>query len=106
MEETIKRIQENRGVHGVVLINNEGIPLKTTMDNSTTVQYGGLVSHLANKAKSIVRDLDPTNELTFLRVKSLKHEVLVAPDDSFVIIVLQHTRLRYQPNQNGSTISR
>ena len=23
-------------------------------DNSTTVQYGGLVSHLANKAKSIV----------------------------------------------------
>ena len=24
-------MQENRGVHGVVLINNEGIPLKTTM---------------------------------------------------------------------------
>ena len=28
------------------------------------------------KLKSFqVRDLDPTNELTFLRVKSLKHEV-------------------------------
>ena len=26
-------------------------------DNSTTVQYGGLVSHLANKAKSIVSRL-------------------------------------------------
>ena len=25
--------------------------------------------------RSIVRDLDPTNELTFLRVKSIKHEV-------------------------------
>ena len=25
--------------------------------------------------RSIVRDLDPTNELTFLRVKSLKYEV-------------------------------
>ena len=45
-----------------------------------------------------MRDLDPTNELTFLRVKSTKHEVLVAPDDSFVIIVLQHTRFRVQTN--------
>ena len=26
-------------------------------------------------SRSIVRDLDSTNELTFLRVKSLKHEV-------------------------------
>ena len=69
-----------------------GIPLKSTLDSSTTVQYGGMVSDLAAHARSIVRDLDPTNELTFLRVKSTKHEVLVAPDDSFIIIVLQNTR--------------
>ena len=47
---------------------------------------------LLHDIRSIVRDLDPTNELTFLRVKSLKHEVLVAPDDSFIIIVLQNAR--------------
>ena len=28
-----------------------------------------MVSELAEKAKSIVRDLDPTNSLTFLRLK-------------------------------------
>ena len=39
------------------------------------VQYGGMVADLAAHARSIVRDLDPTNELTFLRVKSHKHEV-------------------------------
>ncbi len=39
------------------------------------VQYGGMVSQLADRAKSVVRDLDPTNSLTFLRVKSAKHEV-------------------------------
>ena len=73
-------------------MNLTGIPLKSTLDSSTTVQYGGMVSDLAAHARSIVRDLDPTNELTFLRVKSTKHEVLVAPDDSFIIIVLQNTR--------------
>ena len=76
-----------------MVINNEGIPLKSTLDSSTTVQvecaaitfqvksnqiiiqYGGMVSDLAETARSIVRDLDPTNQLTFLRVKSVKHEV-------------------------------
>ena len=38
-------------------------------------QYGKMVADLAEHARSIVKDLDPTNELTFLRVKSVKHEV-------------------------------
>ena len=108
MDEVLKRIQSSRNVAGVMVINNEGIPLKSTLDSSTTVQYGGMVADLALHARSIVRDLDPTNELTFLRydryelscaphetlprVKSHKHEVLVAPDESFVIIVLQNAR--------------
>ena len=28
------------------MINNEGIPLKSTLDSSTTVQYGGMISDL------------------------------------------------------------
>ena len=67
MDEVLKRIQSSRNVAGVMVINNEGIPLKSTLDSSTTVQYGGMVADLALHARSIVRDLDPTNELTFLR---------------------------------------
>merc|ERR1712106_276783 len=92
MDEVLKRIQVSKNVSGVMVINNEGIPLKSTLDSSTTVQYGGMVSDLAETARSIVRDLDPTNQLTFLRVKSVKHEVLVAPEDAFMVIVLQNTQ--------------
>ena len=53
-------------------------------------QYSVLISSLAKRAKSIVRDLDPTNELTYLRVKSRKHEVLVAPDEDYILIVVQN----------------
>lgn len=56
-----------------------GIPIKTTMDNTTTVQYAGLISQLSDKARSVVRDLDPSNDLTFLRIRSKKHEIMVAP---------------------------
>ena len=47
------------------------------MDNSTTVQYAGLIHELAIKARSTVRDIDPTNDLTFLRIRSKKHEIMV-----------------------------
>jgi dynein light chain roadblock-type len=37
-----------------------------------------------------VRDLDPTNELMFLRIRSKKHEIMVAPDKAYLLIVVQN----------------
>ena len=50
------------------------------------------MSQLAERAKCLVRDLDPTNELTFVRIASKKHEVLVAPDLDYILIVLQRAK--------------
>ncbi|RZF44744.1 hypothetical protein LSTR_LSTR000696 [Laodelphax striatellus] len=90
VEDTLKRIQSHKGVIGTIVVNSEGIPIKTTMDNTTTVQYAGLISQLSDKARSVVRDLDPTNDLTFLRIRSKKHEIMVAPDREFILIVIQN----------------
>lgn len=43
------------------------------------MQCAGLIHQLTAKARSVVRDIDPQNDLTFLRVKSKKHEIMVAP---------------------------
>jgi len=51
------------------------------MDNSTTVQYAGLLHSLSTQARNCVRDIDPQNELTFLRIRSKKNEIMVAPGD-------------------------
>jgi dynein light chain roadblock-type len=39
----------------------------------------GLIRTLSDKAKSCVRDLDPQNDLTFLRIRTKKQEILIAP---------------------------
>ncbi|KAK7086184.1 Dynein light chain roadblock-type 2 [Halocaridina rubra] len=91
VEETLKRIQSHKGVVGVIVVNSEGIPIKSTLDNPTTIQYTGLISGLTDKARSVVRDLDPTNDLTFLRVRSKKHEIMIAPDKEYMLIVVQNT---------------
>ncbi|MBN3276627.1 MLP3A protein, partial [Polyodon spathula] len=79
VEETLKRIQSQKGVQGIIIVNAEGIPIKTTLDNSTTVQYAAQIHQLVLKARSTVRDMDPQNDLTFLRLRSKKNEIMVAP---------------------------
>uniref|UniRef100_A0A8C4PP73 Dynein light chain roadblock-type 2 n=1 Tax=Equus asinus asinus TaxID=83772 RepID=A0A8C4PP73_EQUAS len=90
VEETLKRIQTHKGVIGTMVVNAEGIPIRTTLDNSTTVQYAGLLHQLTMKARSTVRDIDPQNDLTFLRIRSKKHEIMVAPDKEYLLIVIQN----------------
>lgn len=37
----------------------------------------------------MIRDLDPTNDLTFLRIKTHNDEIMVAPDKDYMLIVVQ-----------------
>lgn len=89
VEETLKRLQSHKGVTGVIIVNQEGIPIRTTLDNATTVQYASQVQQLTAKSRCTVRDLDPTNDLCFLRLRTLKHEIMIAPDKDYILIVIQ-----------------
>uniref|UniRef100_UPI00358E1E01 dynein light chain roadblock-type 1 n=1 Tax=Myxine glutinosa TaxID=7769 RepID=UPI00358E1E01 len=91
VEETLKRIQAQKGVIGVIVINSEGMPIRSTMDNNTTVQYASLMQQLSVMARSAVREVDPQNDLTFLRIRSRKNEILVAPEKDYLLIVIQNT---------------
>ena len=42
VEDVLKRICTNSKVEGVVVVNNEGIPIKSTLDSTSTVQAGGV----------------------------------------------------------------
>ena len=42
-----------------------------------------------------MRDLDPTNDLIFLRIKSKFNEIMVAPDKDFMLIVVQGKGILY-----------
>jgi len=90
VEETLKRISSHTGVLGTIVITNDGIPIRSTMDSVVTVQYAALITQLASKCQSAVKELDATNDLTFLRIRSKKHEIMVAPDKDYFLIVVQN----------------
>ncbi len=116
VEETIKRIQSHKGVKGVLIMNTEGIPIRSNFSPEDTENYASLVSQvqylshlfavrflfllskallivfflqLALKAAGVVRTLDDSDELAFMRVRSKKHEIMVAPDKDYVLVVVQ-----------------
>jgi dynein light chain roadblock-type len=47
------------------------------------------VGELIEKARTIVRDVEPSNDMTLLRFTLKKHEIIIAPGKNFRIIVVQ-----------------
>lgn len=90
VEETLRRIQSHKGVKGVLIMNSEGIPIRSNLSQEDTENYAALVSQLALKASGVVRVLDDSDELAFLRVRSKKHEIMIAPDKDYVLVVIQN----------------
>ena len=80
VEETLKRINSHKGVLGIVIVNDQSIPIRTTLDEKASKEISANISNLTLQARSAVRNLDPQNDLTFLRIRSKKHEILVAPE--------------------------
>ncbi|XP_025834941.1 dynein light chain roadblock-type 2-like [Agrilus planipennis] len=90
VEDILKRIQNYEGVVGYIIVNSEGIPVRTTIDNTTSVHYAGLVCALSLRARNTVRELDKSDELKLIRLRSKTHEVMIAPDKELILIVVQN----------------
>uniref|UniRef100_A0A668T4L2 Roadblock/LAMTOR2 domain-containing protein n=1 Tax=Oreochromis aureus TaxID=47969 RepID=A0A668T4L2_OREAU len=66
-----------------------GIPIRSTLDQSMTVQYAEQLQNLVALARSVIRDTDPQNDVITLGVCSKSDEIIVATGE-WVLAVLQH----------------
>merc|ERR1719228_1622455 len=44
---------------------------------------------LLSQTRHVIKDLDNTDDLSFLRMRTKKHELLIAPGGEYVLIVIQ-----------------
>ncbi|KAK9805897.1 hypothetical protein WJX73_002700 [Symbiochloris irregularis] len=89
VEATLQRLSNHKGVLGCVVVDKQGKVLRTTCEAAITEQYANLIPDLAELARGTVRDLDPLNDLQFLRIRSKKTEIMVAPRPDFVLMAIQ-----------------
>ncbi len=90
MEDTLNRINTHKGVKGVMIINSKGIAIKSTMNQKDTIEYGSLISQFTTKVHLAVKSLHPEEEVNFIRIRSKQHEIMIAPEKEFSLIVLQN----------------
>ena len=108
IEATISRISSYEGVDRILIIKsietedsinsiimrsmvNENRPeLKTEKEKMKEDLFAKAIPQLGREARSIIRQLNSNNDLTFLRVRTTGHEILIAPDKDFYLCVLQN----------------
>ena len=89
VEKILRRIQTHRGVVSLMVTNRDGLILRSNVDINTTKLYAVQYQKLIEMAHSAVRELDPENELRFIRVRNKQHEIMVAPTEDLTLIVVQ-----------------
>ncbi|CAL8100430.1 unnamed protein product [Orchesella dallaii] len=91
-DDIIKRIQSHKGVQGVIVTTKDGTPIRSTMDNTSTVLFVGRLKTLFTIACSSVRDIDPNDGLLFLRIRTSKHEMMLNSNEGqdYMAIVIQN----------------
>ncbi len=87
---TLTRITSQPDVIGVIVLTADGETIRTTFeDQEESNKYATLVSQFSSMCRSAVRDIDPTNDLRFVRLRSQKHEIISIPEHGYQFIAVQ-----------------
>ena len=92
IDEVMNRTKSRDKVRCIVIANKDGVSIRSTLPSDKageSSQLASIVYQLTEKARCCVRDVDPTNDMTFLRFRLRKHEILVAPGKDYYLIVQQ-----------------
>ena len=77
-------------IYEFVNTHTQGAIIQSSLSEEDSKEHAALLSSLTEKASILVGTLDPDDELNFLRVRSKKKEIMIAPEGSFVLVVIQN----------------
>ena len=71
-------------------ITHTGAIIQSSLTEEQSKTHAALISQLTQKASLLISTLDPDDELNFIRIRSKKKEIMVAPDKEFLMMVIQN----------------
>lgn len=96
IEECLRLIMQKKDVLDALVIDLNGYPMKSTMSEELTLRYVGYYGQVIDKARFMLTQLDSNDEITFMRIRSKNHEVIITPDDKCIFLVIQNPRSEYR----------
>ncbi|XP_017864721.1 PREDICTED: dynein light chain roadblock-type 2 [Drosophila arizonae] len=90
VEEAFRQIEKKKNIRDIVIVNELGHPVKSTMEFKSSVKFVGLFQELQGRIERGMEHIDPTDEFLMLRVRTKLDEVLLVPDSKITMIVVQN----------------
>ncbi|KAH8339982.1 hypothetical protein KR067_004825, partial [Drosophila pandora] len=85
----------HRGGRDIIIMDAQGVPLRSTSSQKRTLMYVSNLKPLLFMARNVVRDLDPSNDITFMRIRSNIGEIHMTLGSDFNLIVVQRFRRKF-----------
>ncbi|KAJ2892946.1 hypothetical protein GGI21_000141 [Coemansia aciculifera] len=89
IDETINRLSSKKGVECVTILTKDGRVIRTTATAEHSELQGKLLSKLVRDAADIVKELESDDELSFLRIRTKRHEIMLALDHNYLLVIVQ-----------------
>ncbi|KAJ3440929.1 dynein light chain roadblock [Anaeramoeba flamelloides] len=89
IEVTLKRVSTQPGFVGLVAITEKGQIIKSTFEEQEEAEkYALYLSHFIKQASNTVDALKEGDEVSFLRMRTKREEILMIPGDKYTLIVI------------------
>eukprot|EP00795_Rhopilema_esculentum_P013786 gene13786-4715_t len=99
-EEVIQRIQSNPSVQGFLIVDCKGIIKRSSVDLARAIDYKVATKKLVAAARYVVKNLDPRDDLKFLRIRTKSTEIMLGPENGDTLVVIQSLPNPYSKERN------
>ncbi|KAF9515141.1 hypothetical protein BS47DRAFT_1294303, partial [Hydnum rufescens UP504] len=94
IESTLNHISSHRNVRGVMVLSREGPIIRHTgaaFEGEHGRKYAGVIKKIVDACKhGFDETIEGGDDLKFLRIRTKKHEIMISPDERYILVVLQH----------------
>ena len=90
-EERFEELSHNKNAIGAMILTAEGKTVRTTMDAQSSANYADFAYKLMKTTKDLLHESDNTNDVKFFRLTTKKHEIMMSPDNQYILLVLHAT---------------
>jgi predicted regulator of Ras-like GTPase activity (Roadblock/LC7/MglB family) len=88
-ERLLSEVARKDGVLGAIVMTDEGVAIQSDFSETETNVYSSLTAHFVQRTKKALEEIGDAGEAEVIRVRSIKHEMVIAPYGKFILLVVQ-----------------
>jgi len=92
VQATFDRLLLLPGVVGAVLVDGDGVPVRTNLPENAAQMYANRMRPLVALARTMVQDMETGDQLSYVRLRTRRQELMVATENEHTIILIQDNR--------------